>query len=490
MAGRWGKEDRRLWRTVLQTLRPFPITSPQTKLLIGVSGGADSLALLHLLWQRLGAERLVVAHLNHGLRPEADADAKFVEQTAAAWQIPFIGEKINVADVAESYQLSLEAAGRLVRYEFFARQAEQVGATAVTVAHHADDQAETILLHLLRGSGSVGLRGMLPVSQMPESEVPQTGGVTLLRPFLHITRAEIEAYCTRHGLQPRHDHTNEDVQFARNRIRHELLPLLQTYNPQIVTRLQQLAIITAAEHDAQMTQFGQIWPEIVTGAGEDWLVLDRQKVVELPVAWQRLALRQAVEGLRPLHTEISFQTIEQARRLILDNQSGTEATLPGGLIMQVEAQEIIFGSAWRRPASVPQLDSEHPVKLSLPGKLDLVNGWSIIAELRSDLSLEMVRQNANPWQAFVAVDEGDLLWIRPSLPGERFQPLGLGGHSQPIQDLLSDRKVARGKRPLWPVVATSGHPVWIVGQHLDERARVTEENLRVVQLSCRPKAED
>lgn len=484
MAGNLDKEDKHLWRAVLQTLRPFPLTSPTTKFLIGVSGGADSLALLHLLWRQLGADQLVVAHLHHGLRPEADEDAKFVEQTAASWQIPFISEKINVADVAETLHLSIEAAGRLVRYRFFARQAERVGATAVAVAHHADDQAETILLHLLRGSGSAGLGGMLPVGWVPERD-----DLPLLRPFLNISRAEIEAYCARHGLEPQHDQSNDDIQFARNRIRHELLSLLQTYNPQIVARLQELATITADEYAAQMSQFSQVWPKIVSGKGEDWLVLDRQKVTALPVAWQRLALRQAVQRLRPLHTEMSFQTIEQARRLILDNQSGTEATLPGGLLMQVEAQEIIFGSAWRRPAPVPQLDSEHPVKLSLPGRLDLVNGWSIIAELRTDLSLEMVRQNANPWQAFVAVGEADFLWIRPSLPGERFQPLGMAGQSQAIQDLLSDRKVARGKRPLWPIVATAENPIWIVGQHLDERARITEKTRHVVQLICKPNAE-
>lgn len=486
MVGNLGKEDRWLWRSVLQTLRPFPLISPKTKLLIGVSGGADSLALLHLLWQRLGAERLVVAHLNHGLRSEADSDAKFVEQTAASWQIPFISKKINVADVAETLHLSIEAAGRLVRYRFFASQAEKVGATAVAVAHHADDQAETILLHLLRGSGSAGLRGMLPISQLLEGEE-----VRLLRPFLNTTRAEIEAYCARHGLSPRHDHSNDDVQFARNRVRHELLPLLQTYNPQIVAHLQQLAIMTADEYEAQQAQFGQIWPELVTDMGNDWLVLDRQKVVELPVAWQRLALRQAVERLRPFPIEIGFQTIEQARTLILDHQSGTEATLPGELIMQVEAKEIIFNEASaKRQAAVPQLVGDQPALLAVSGEVALLNGWRVAARILPAVSLEAVRQNDDPWQAFVALGEGESLWLRPSLPGERFQPLGLGGRSQAIQDLLRDRKVARSKRPLWPVVVTSTHPVWIVGQHLDERARVTEKTLHVVQLVCRPEVED
>jgi tRNA(Ile)-lysidine synthase len=154
--------------------------------------------------------------------------------------------------------------------------------------------------------------------------------------------------------------------------------------------------------------------------------------------------------------------------------------------MQIDAEEIIFGEVARRPATTPQLNEEEPVFLPVPGKINLGNGWQISAQVRTDVSLEAVRQNADPWRAFAAVAEGAFLWLRPSMPGERFQPLGMGGHSQAIQDLLSDRKVRRGQRPLWPVVATNEHPVWIVGQHLDERVRVEETSRRVVQLICLP----
>jgi tRNA(Ile)-lysidine synthase len=481
MDGQIKKADRRLWQTVLQTIRPFSLTASHTKLLIGVSGGIDSLSLLHLLWRQLGPVQLVVAHLNHGLRPEADGDAQFVVETAVSWQISYVTEKINAAEVAETQRLSLEAAARLVRYQFLARQAALVGATAVVTAHHADDQAETVLLHLLRGSGSAGLRGMLPVGVVPESE-----GMPLLRPFLTTPRAELEAYCARHALQPRHDSSNEDVQFTRNRIRHELLPLLQTYNPQVSAHLQQMAIITADEYAALLSLFDQVWPDILVAQGKDWLVLERQRLVAQPVAWQRLALRRAVQQLSSLTTEISFQTIELARLLILENQSGAEASLPGGLIMQVAAHEVTFGDVGlRRPAAVPQLDFEGAVRLPVPGHINLGNGWTVTAVPRTDLALDEIWRNDNPWRAFVALAGDEALWLRPSLPGERFQPLGLGGRSQAIQDLLADRKVGRGQRPLWPVVATEKHPAWIVGQHLDNRVGVTVQTGTVVQLMCK-----
>lgn len=472
------KADRQLWRTVLQTLRPFPLTSPQTKLLVGVSGGADSLALLHLLRQQLGAERLVVAHLNHGLRPAADEEAAFVQATAAAWHISFVAQKIDVTALAEQDNLSLEAAGRQARYRFLAEQARLVRATAVAVAHHADDQAETVLLHLLRGSGSAGLRGMLPVSIVPGADE-----MVLVRPFLHLNRADIQAYCARHGLEPRLDDTNDDLNFARNRIRHELLPLLKSYNPQVSVRLQQLATITADEFAALSAEFDAIWPTVLLEAGNGWLVLGREAFNALPVAWQRLALRRAVQQLRPFHTDISFATVEQARRLSLEPASGTAVFLPGGLEMQVTADRLTCGEVGQS-VHVPQLLAERPVKLAVSGQVELAGGWRITAVPRHDLTLAAVQQNRDPWQAFVAVQEGAGLWVRPSHPGERFQPLGLGGHSQPIQDLLGDRKVARGERPLWPVVAVGDLPAWIVGLHLDERARVQAGTRQIVQLRC------
>ena len=358
-----------------------------------------------------------------------------------------------------------------------------MGATAVAVAHHADDQAETVLLNLLRGSGSLGLRGMLPVSTVPDA--PE---LTLVRPFLNISRQEIEAYCAKHNLQPRHDSSNEDTTFTRNRIRHELLPLLKSYNPQIAARLQQLATITADEQAWLQEQFTAAWPTLLAAENKSGSSLNWEKFVNLPIALQRVALRRAVQQLRPFPIEISFQTIEQARLLILDKKSGTEASLPGGLLMRVEAREVMFGDvAEQRPAAVPQLDLERPVRLPVPGRLDFKNGWYIEVTPRSDIVLQDVQQNKDRWQAFVAVTEGEALWLRPFHPGERFQPLGLGGHSQAIQNLLSDRKVARGKRPLWPIVATGSHPAWIVGLHLDERVRVTEQSPHIVQLICTQK---
>ncbi len=162
---RLGKRVLLFFSQVEDGLRPF--LPPHSKLLIGVSGGPDSLALLHVLKEVYSPDTLVVAHLHHGWRPSADAEARFVADTAVSWNIPSHSERVDVIALARDEGLSLEEAGRKARYRFFAQLAKQVGATVVAVAHNADDQAETVLMHLLRGSGLTGLRGMLPVGPLP-----------------------------------------------------------------------------------------------------------------------------------------------------------------------------------------------------------------------------------------------------------------------------------------------------------------------------------
>jgi tRNA(Ile)-lysidine synthase len=198
------------------------------RLVVAVSGGPDSLALLHLLSRRElhPAANLVVGHLNHQLRPSAAADATFVAETAAAWGLECHTESVDVAGLARRDGLSLEEAGRGARYQFLARLAHAVGAAHVAAGHNADDQAETVLMHFLRGAGLSGLRGMRPAGPLPGDPA-----ITLLRPFLTTGRAEIEAYCQEHGLAPLTDASNTDTTYFRNRLRHELLPYLAGYNP-------------------------------------------------------------------------------------------------------------------------------------------------------------------------------------------------------------------------------------------------------------------
>ena len=226
----------------------------EAKIVVGVSGGPDSLCLLHVLNQLRPQYDWVlhVAHLHHRLRgAAADEDMVFVALQAIEWGLPCSIQVVDVAAIAQAQGLSTEEAARQVRYGFLSQVAQEIGATAVTVGHHADDQSETVLMHFLRGTGLAGLRGMSPAVDLGNMRLIRNHAsaspphIPLVRPLLAVPRAAIETYCHDHHLSPRTDHSNCDATYFRNRIRHELLPLLETYNPNIRTRLRRTASIAA-----------------------------------------------------------------------------------------------------------------------------------------------------------------------------------------------------------------------------------------------------
>lgn len=472
-------EPRELEQQVAAQCRGF--LPPGTRLVVGISGGPDSLALLYVLARVVGPERLIAAHLHHGLRLEADEDLLFVVKTAVSWHIPIVVGKVDVPALAQANGWSIEEAARHARYRFLAETAVQESTPFVAVAHHADDQAETVLLHLIRGSGLAGLRGMLPVSPLPGA--PE---LTLLRPLLAISRQDIETYCAAHRLQPVYDQSNSDTTYLRNRIRHELLPLLTQYNPQINHHLQQLAAITAADYALLEEWFQPFWQSVYVEQGEGWLALARARWLELPLSHRRLALRWGMLALRPSQTDISFQVVELARELVERGVTGAQMDLPGGLMLRLEYEQILLtdGQADTPAPFGPQLPTAETVQLLIPGQMALGDGWWLYAqEFGGDRAV--ITQNRDPWVAFVDVGGRDTLTVRPRLPGERFQPLGMHGRHAAVKEVMINRKVAQGLRPLWPMVAHEAHLVWLVGHSIDERVRVSPATARIIRLTCR-----
>jgi tRNA(Ile)-lysidine synthetase-like protein len=338
---------------------------------VGVSGGPDSLCLLHILL-RLREEyrlRLHVAHLHHGARgAEADADADFVAALAAEWNLPATIEKQDVPALAHAHKLAFEETARRVRYTFLTRVAGEMGAHKIAVGHNADDQAETVLMHFLRGAGPAGLRGMLPLTPIkdyrlltpflhltpnqptnqltiqptnqPTNQLTnQLTTPTLIRPLLEVPRAAIEAYCANHGLTPRFDRSNLDTTYFRNRLRHELLPLLATYNPNIRARLCHTATIIATDYELLTQLREQAWAEVMREERETAIVFDRVTWRTLPVALQRATLRQAAYRLRRSLRDVDFVHVEIARQVGLRGETGAQATLPWPTTRRTAAME-------------------------------------------------------------------------------------------------------------------------------------------------------
>ena len=255
---------------------------------VAVSGGPDSLCLLHAL-ARLRGELgicLHVAHLDHGLRgAESGSEADFVRETAAEWGIAATVEHIDVAAYRSQHRLTLEEAARQVRYDFLARVARATSAAAVAVAHTADDQAETIVMHLLRGAGLTGLRGMLPVSAWK-------GETTIIRPLLDVWRRNVEAYCAANNLQPRRDRSNDDRRLWRNRVRLEILPYLEQASPGLRASLVRTAAVVAGD-DRYLEDVVRAAADRMVSTSDGIVSIDTQAWRELPPALQRRLLREA-----------------------------------------------------------------------------------------------------------------------------------------------------------------------------------------------------
>ncbi|MDY7040194.1 MAG: tRNA lysidine(34) synthetase TilS [Chloroflexota bacterium] len=463
---------------------------------VGVSGGPDSLCLLHVLRQ-LSAEldlHLHVAHLHHRIRGEdADADAAFVAALAAEWGLPCTVEIRDVPLMAREKKLAVEEMARLVRYAFLARLANQIGARKIAVGHNADDQVETVLMHWLRGCGLAGLRGMLPLTplrhlrlQLADPDLELEGrSLQLIRPLLDVTRADVEAYCTAHDLQPRFDRSNLDTTYYRNRLRHELLPILETYNPAIRQVIRRSALVIADDYALLRADMRPAWRRVVRSEDEEAIVFDLAHWRELPTSLQRATLREAIHRLRRSLRNINFAHVEDALLVVRSKPAGSQATLPQGLMLTLGYDTFtVAGADHVPPPDWPAL-TVPSLPLHVPGVTPLPDSpWRVEATILSHRELPAGwESNADPWQAFLDFDVvSGKLALRQRRPGDRFCPLGMGGNQKLVGDFLINAKVPRAWRDLVPIVASPQHIVWLAGWRVDERARVTETTTRVLHL--------
>ncbi len=489
-------------QAVKQTLARAGVPPDHAGIVVGVSGGPDSLCLLHVL-RSLSQERdwkLHVAHLHHGLRgQEADADAEFVARLAAEWEIPCTVERADVPGWARQAHLAIEEAARQARYVFLARVARDVGACYVAVGHTADDQAETVLMHLLRGAGLAGLRGMLVAAPLAEyrlagpafheSPAPDVAGLTLLRPLLEVPRVEVEAYCAQHGLTPRFDRSNLDTTFFRNRLRHELLPILATYNPAIKEVLTRTAAVLADDYDYLHREMLRAWKRIVRREASGCIVFDLEGWRALPNSLGRAVLREAVRRLRRHLRNINWEHIEHAFRLARDKArgAGARATLPQGLMLIIGYRDLMVADADGWPvADAPQLTVES-FPLAVPGLTPIpCSAWRLAVKVLAveDLPPDW-EANPDSWQAFVDADAAGLpLSLRVRQPGDHFCPFGMQGHVVKLNEFFINAKVDRALRDRWPLVVGRSGIVWVPGLRLDERARVRAGTARVLHLVC------
>jgi tRNA(Ile)-lysidine synthase len=455
--------------------------------LLGVSGGADSLCLMDIL---AGAGyRLTVAHLNHSLRAEADAEAEQVEAYARKIGVDFIGGKVDVRKVKEDKHLTLEEAARKARYEFLFEKACLIGAQAVAVAHTADDQVETILMHLLRGAGLAGLKGML------NRTLPTTWSreIPLVRPLLGIWRAEVLEYVLSRGYEPVYDASNLDITYSRNRVRHELIPMLESYHPGARRRLWQTGEVLQEDYLYIQEQVRSAWDSCVLSVGDSGVVFTRQLCLAQPKAIQRYLLKMGIETLRPGIRNLDFYTLEKAQRFLAQPTRTGKIELSDGLLLYQRGERLIISVAGSDPfvRDFPRLSPGGKLILESPGMLRLDDGWALHAKLvsNSTVLMELIQANSDPYQAWLDAEGVNFpLTVRSRLPGDRFTPLGMDWHSMKLADFMVNVKLPKEARRDWPLVCANCDPegeiiLWVAGFRQSHFCQVTAESRQLVWLS-------
>ena len=454
-------------------LRHAMIKNGET-VLVAVSGGADSLALLyglHALHSQLDCQ-LHLAHLNHCLRPDADADADFVQQHAVHLGVPCTIQRTDVPRLVKQWKLSVETAARKARYQFYEEVSKQIGATKIALGHHQDDTAETVLMNLFRGSGSTGLKG-----------IPSVRDIKFIRPLAGFTRQHIETFLASKGLVPRQDSTNTDTRYLRNRIRHELIPRLESdYNPNIKVGLSRTADVLGAESEYLDTVAREALetcqvrdPDRIKAlATLKSVVLDRAEFQQFHIAVQRRVLRLSFFEMSGSLGDLYFSHCEAMLSLIDGDVPNAALALPNGLRFRRVYQCLIFEVNTSSKSPLPVQTESFAYPLAVPGKTFIAAlNTEITAELGDIPSGETLRFPNGRYEAIFDYEkvkgafadtssETFPLTVRNRRQGDRFQPYGMRG-TKKTKDFFIDAKVPRYERDRIPMLVRGDEILWIVG---------------------------
>lgn len=452
---------------------------PGETVLVGVSGGVDSLTLLyvlHALHHQLNCH-LHVAHLDHSFRADSAVDADFVSVHARHLGLPISCARIDVPQLMQQQKLSAEAAARRSRYQFYECVSDRIGATKIALGHHRGDGAETILINLLRGAGMSGLKGILP---MREGK--------FIRPLLDFSRQEIEEFAAQLGLQPRHDSTNRQLNHLRNRIRLELIPFLeQSYNSNLQNVLNQTAGLLRTESDYLDVLASEAFQACqVESRLPDTVVLDRDMFRQYHLALRRRILRIAIGEVSREVRDFYFNHFESILKLIDGQSPNVSLRLPSGWEVRRAYNQIIF-------QRVTNVEFEFDYEIAVPGYTDLP---VLNAEMTTTVEkwpMSHTEEDKLPDGKFQAVFDLDRLQLplklRNRRDGDRFQPFGMRG-SKKLKDLLIDAKVPRHERDRVPILVSGNQILWVVGHRTGESFKIRAETKHCLHFTYLPHTTD
>lgn len=465
------RRNRSILRIFTQHFRQFP-RQPGDKIVVGVSGGADSVCLLHLLRQLSSRHQftLHVAHLNHGFRPEAAQEAAFVQRLCADWDIPMTLSSLPVPRICKERHLSKQEGAREVRYAFLKEVAGAVGARWIALGHTADDQAETFLMRLLRGSGSQGL-----------GAIPRMRDGMIIRPLLSISRKQIVDELSREQIPFIEDPSNEQEIYLRNRVRHRLLPLLEEYNPKVKEAFYRESELLQEENDFLTRYTEEMIPRLGVEKKKRSVSFDLERLRSLHPALQRRIVRWGLDQLHPGLKGIGFHHIETVLLKALAGRTGKRYPLPHHLWVEKGYTELVLRKNPLKEEQAASFQSARPETILFPSPdpIDLPE-WG----LRLSVSLHRNRENRPAFSTCAASFDFDRisnpLTLRRWRAGDSFVPAGMGGKHKKLQDLFVDAKVPKSQRASIPLLTCPEGILWVVGLRIDDRFRATEKSKEVL----------
>lgn len=445
---------------VRQTMQAHGMLEPAQRALVAVSGGADSMALLHLL-HRAGLAG-AVAHFDHQTREGASAeDAAFVARAAEALGLPCFTESQPIEAMAAARKESFEMVAREARYAFFRDTAVANGFDALATGHHADDQAETVLLRLLRGASPAGLAGIPPIRDL--------GGVRVIRPLLDCSRAQLVDWLEVEGIAWREDASNKDARYERNQLRHELIPRLERdYNPAVVDALSRLARLQRMD-DGLLSHYTE---EALTRCLDREKRLQREPFIALEPALQ---YRCMVRCIQEAGGRSDYESVARAVAAAVSGDAGAQVDLGNGAALYLAGRHAVFA-----PLAPPDLEED--IILPIPGE---TSGFGRIFRARrldrlpeGPLALYCHARR----QVFDGAALGATFTIRRRRPGDRFQPLGMAG-AKKVKDVFNDLGLTRPERDAQVMIESGGEIVWIVGHTVSGGAALKADSAHCVELT-------
>jgi tRNA(Ile)-lysidine synthase len=457
-----------LFQKAKETIKKYRMLSGQERVLVALSGGPDSVCLLYVLKDLKEEFRLdlSVLYVDHGLRPEeAVGEMEFCKNLCAKLKLPFLTKAIDVKSYAEEMKLNKQEAARELRYRVFDATAHEINADEVALGHTADDQAETLIMRLLRGSGPAGLSGIPPVRGK------------FIRPLIAIQRKEIKQYLEGERIDFIIDSSNLKKDYLRNKIRLSLMPLIEEMNPNIIDTLSRTAAIFGEEERYFEILVAKTLMKLISRKKDSHIELFLSPLVAMEKIILRRTLRRAIDETKGLRG-ISFVHIEDIIELIKMGRAGDRLYLPHGM-RAIKAY------------STFTLTSEPPVRLStctlvVPGEM-IVKEEGILIKASIQDSQELEIKDRKPLDVFAAFDADRLIFpliIRSRKEGDFFYPLGFGKKKK-IQDFFVDEKVPRDERDAIPLIVSGEDIIWVVGYRGDERFKVTDETKKVLKFEVK-----